>query len=114
MNTEPTEEQPMIVGVDPARPGSEQTVRTVFRDGRVVDWGEIVEIRIDVDEELLKLAPPEKRQEFLTNLFTFASITNADYDADINLDDPLHWIIRIPAHAERAVRALLPADTERR
>lgn len=67
----------------------------------------MIEIRIDVDEQKAKVAPQMERDDFLTQMFCAMSAAIADYDASVDISDPLHWVIQVPERNESKVRRLL-------
>jgi len=52
-----------------------------------------MEIRIDIDKKLLHAATQQERQDFQTALFCAASTATADYGAEVDFSDTMHWII---------------------
>lgn len=73
----------------------------------MVRWGaQIMQMRIDIDAEKQKAATQDERQEFLTALFSAASVATADYGAHVDFSDSHHWVITFPDEYEPRVSAL--------
>ena len=70
---------------------------------------EMIEIRVDVDEEKHKAASEQERQAFILLWFDVGSQLTADYGATIDFSDPFHWVIKVPAQYEQTARKLLNA-----
>jgi hypothetical protein len=66
-----------------------------------------MEIRIDIDEELLKAAGDQERREFMAALFFAASRATSAYGAVVDFEDSHHWVITVPDRFEPLTRQLL-------